>query len=67
LWVIESQTGRLPCSGSFDALSFDVDYHFNKHFDAYLGAMYSGVHDGAASGYICSTNINPTIGVRYKF
>ena len=41
--------------------------HFNKHFDAYLGAMYSGVHDGAASGYIYSTNINPTIGVRYKF
>jgi len=30
------------CSGSFEAFSFDVDYHFNKHFDAYLGAMYSG-------------------------
>jgi hypothetical protein len=29
--------------------------------------MYSGVHDGAASGYLYSTNINPTIGVRYKF
>jgi len=32
-----------------------------------LGAMYSGVHDGAASGYLYSTNINPTVGVRYKF
>ena len=55
------------CSGSFDAFSFDADYRFNKHFDAYLGAMYSGVHDGVASGYLYSTNINPTVGVRYKF
>ena len=55
------------CSGSFDAFSFDADYRFNKHFDAYLGAMYSGVHDGVASGYLHTTNINPTVGVRYKF
>jgi predicted porin len=55
------------CSGSLDAYSIDADYHFNKHFDAYLGAMYSGVHDGVASGYIYTTNINPTVGVRYKF
>jgi predicted porin len=55
------------CSGRFEAFSFDADYRFTKHFDAYLGAMYSGVHDGAASGYLYSTNINPTVGVRYKF
>jgi predicted porin len=55
------------CSGSFEAFSFDADYRFNQHFDAYVGAMYSGVHDGVASGYIETTNINPTVGVRYKF
>jgi len=55
------------CSGSFDAFSFDADYRFNNHFDAYVGAMYSGAHDGVASGYIETTNINPTVGVRYKF
>jgi predicted porin len=55
------------CSGSLEAFSGDADYHFNEHFDAYLGAMYSGVHNGAASGYIYTTNINPTVGVRYKF
>jgi predicted porin len=55
------------CSGTFDAFSLDADYRFNKHFDAYAGAMYSGVHDGVASGYIQTTNINPTVGVRYKF
>jgi predicted porin len=55
------------CSGSLEAFSLDADYRFNLHFDAYLGAMYSGVHDGVASGYLKTTNINPTIGVRYKF
>jgi predicted porin len=55
------------CSGSLEAFSFDADYRFNAHFDAYAGAMYSGVHDGAASGYFFTTNINPTIGLRYKF
>ena len=55
------------CSGSFEAFSVDADYRFNQHFDSYLGAMYSGVHDGVASGYLHTTNINPTVGVRYKF
>jgi predicted porin len=55
------------CSGSLEAFSFDADYRFNVHFDAYLGAMYSGVHDGLANGYLQTTNINPTLGVRYKF
>ncbi len=55
------------CSGSFEAYVIDADYRFNLHFDAYLGAMYSGVHNGVASGYLSTTNINPTVGVRYKF
>jgi predicted porin len=62
-----STSAHSTCSGSFEAFSFDADYRFNKHFDAYVGAMYSGVHDGVASGYIYSTNINPTLGVRYRF
>jgi predicted porin len=62
-----STSAHSTCSGGLDAFSFDADYRFNKHFDAYLGAMYSGVHDGVASGYLTTTNINPTIGVRYKF
>jgi predicted porin len=62
-----STSAHSVCSGSFEAYSIDADYRFNPHFDAYLGAMYSGVHDGAASGYLFTTNINPTVGVRYKF
>jgi hypothetical protein len=40
----------------------DIDVQYDTH-----GPMYSGVHDGAASGHFHSTNINPTLGVRYKF
>ncbi len=56
------------CSGNFDAVSFDADYAFTQRFDAYLGAMYSGVHNGLANGYdFHTTNLNPTIGVRFRF
>jgi predicted porin len=55
------------CSGTLQALSFDADYRFNVHFDIYAGAMYSSVHNGLATGYLYSTDINPTIGARYKF
>jgi predicted porin len=63
-----STAAASACSGSFEAFSFDADYYFNPHFDVYAGAMYSGVYNGVASGYTFNTtNINPTIGVRYKF
>ncbi len=62
-----STKAKSTCSGSLEAYSIDADYRFNVHFDAYLGVMYSGVHDGMASGYMYTTNLNPTIGVRYKF
>ncbi len=62
-----STNAHSACSGNLEAFSFDADYRFNVHFDAYLGAMYSAVHDGLAASYLSTTNINPTIGVRYKF
>lgn len=62
-----STSAHSVCSGNLEAISFDADYRFNTHFDVYAGAMYSAVHDGLASGYVNTTNINPTIGARYKF
>jgi|HubBroStandDraft_5_1064220.scaffolds.fasta_scaffold65515_1 predicted porin len=55
------------CSGNFDSFSFDADYSITRRFDVYAGAMYSGVKNGVSNGYIKTTNINPTIGVRFKF
>jgi predicted porin len=63
-----STSASSTCSGRFEAVSFTADYRFNQHFDVYAGAMYSGVSDGLAAGYTFYTsNVNPTIGVRYKF
>ena len=56
------------CSGRFESFSFDADYSFTKRFDVYAGAMWSEVLDGVANGYAFQrNNINPTIGVRFKF
>jgi predicted porin len=56
------------CSGRFEAFSLDAVYAFTRRFDGYAGAMYSAVYDGVANGYdFQRTNINPTIGVRFKF
>jgi predicted porin len=56
------------CSGTLEAFSFDADYHFTKRFDGYVGAMYTGVHNGLANGYVLhTTDLDPTIGVRFKF
>jgi len=55
------------CSGNFNALSVSLDYHFSKRFDAYAGAMWSNVSHGLANGYLNTTMIDPTIGVRFSF
>ena len=56
------------CSGRLEAISFDAVYAFTKRLDGYAGAMWSEVLDGVANGYAFQrTNINPTIGVRFKF
>jgi predicted porin len=56
------------CSGTEDVISFNADYRLSKRFDAYAGAMYSGVHDGLANGYLFhTTDITTTTGVRFKF
>jgi predicted porin len=56
------------CSGTENDMSFDLDYRLTKRFDAYAGAMYTGVRDGLAAGYVYhTTDITSTMGVRFKF
>jgi predicted porin len=56
------------CSGTEDIISFDANYRLSKRFDAFVGAMYSGVHDGLANGFLFhTTDITTTAGVRFKF
>jgi predicted porin len=56
------------CSGIEDAISFDADWRLSKRFDAYAGVMYTGVRGGLANGYVFhTTDMNPTVGVRFTF
>jgi predicted porin len=63
-----STNAHSTCSGNFTAYSLDFDYRFTRRLDAYAGVMYSGVSDGLANGYLFfTTNVNPTIGLRFMF
>jgi predicted porin len=62
-----STTVNGACSGNFNALSVSLDYHFTKRFDSYAGAMWSNVSHGLANGYLNTTMIDPTIGLRFSF
>jgi predicted porin len=55
------------CSGNQNNASLSLDYHFTKRFDTYFGFMWSQVANGIASGYLQTSNVNPTLGVRYQF
>lgn len=55
------------CSGTLSAGSIAAVLKLSKRFDVYGGAMYSTVSDGLANGYLNTSTIDPTIGVRFKF
>jgi predicted porin len=55
------------CTGTFDAVSFAVDWQFAKKFDAYAGFMFSQVNGGLANGYLNRNTIDPTVGLRFRF
>ncbi len=55
------------CSGNFNAASVSLDYHFTKRFDSYAGVMWSNVSHGLANGYLNTTMLDPTIGLRFSF
>jgi predicted porin len=55
------------CSGTEEVLSLVLDYRLSKRFDVYAGTMYSGVKNGLANGYINTTNVATTAGLRFRF
>jgi predicted porin len=55
------------CHGTFDAVSFVVDWQFAKKFDAYAGLMFSQVNGGLANGFLNRSSIDPTVGLRFRF
>jgi predicted porin len=55
------------CAGTFDAVSAAVDWRFAPKWDAYLGLMFTQVNGGLAFGFLQRNNVDPTVGVRFRF
>lgn len=55
------------CSGALNGLSLSADWRFTKRFDAYGGTLWTSVRDGLSSGYLNTSNIATTVGIRYSF
>src|SRR6202165_2599700 len=47
------------CHGTFDAVSFVIDWQFAKKFDAYAGLMFSQVNGGLANGFLHRNTLAP--------
>jgi len=62
-----SNSSAATCSGTLDAVSFDIDWQFTKKFDVYAGVMFSEVANGLSSGYLHGENLAPTAGLRFRF
>jgi predicted porin len=55
------------CSGHFYSASLMSEYHINRHFGIYAGAMWSKVAGGMANGYQHSGTVDPTLGAQITF
>jgi predicted porin len=62
-----SSTSSYKCAGGRYSTSFLIDYKPLKRIDVYAGVMVSNVYGGTASGYLHTQNIDPTIGLRFRF
>jgi len=62
-----SSSAHSQCSGTFDAVSGVIDWRFAAKWDAYIGCMFSQVNGGLANGFLQRNNIDPTVGLRFRF
>jgi predicted porin len=55
------------CAGTYDSISAAVDWRFAPKWDLYFGVMFNQVNGGLAFGFLQHNNIDPTVGLRFRF
>ena len=60
-------TEHPQCAGTFDGISAAVDWRFAPKWDLYFGLMSSQVSGGLANGFFQRNNVDPTVGLRFRF
>jgi len=64
---IASAAAHSQCGGTLDAISGVIDWRFAPKWDVYAGIMYSNVNGGLSNGYLVRNNLDPTVGLRFRF
>jgi predicted porin len=64
---IASAASHSQCGGTLDAISGVIDWRFAPKWDVYAGIMYSNVNGGLSNGYLVRNNLDPTVGLRFRF
>src|SRR5258706_1111093 len=62
-----SNSSHSQCAGTYDAISAAVDWRFAPKWDLYFGMMFNQVHGGLGFGFLQHSNIDPTVGLRFRF
>jgi len=62
-----SDSSHSQCAGTYDAISAAVDWRFAPKWDLYFGMMFNQVHGGLGFGFFQHSNIDPTVGLRFRF
>ena len=62
-----SGSERSQCAGALDAYSAVIDWKFAPKWDLYVGLMFSQENGGLANGFLQRNNIDPTVGLRFRF
>lgn len=60
-------TSSTRCAGDRWSYSFMADYRLLSRLSLYAGAMVSNVSGGLASGFLHAQNIDPTVGISFRF
>ncbi len=58
---------RSQCAGTFYAISAAAIWKFAPKWDLYAGFMFSQVNSGLANNFFQRNNIDPTVGLRFRF
>jgi predicted porin len=64
---VASSAAHSQCGGTLDAVSGVIDWRFAPKWDTYFGIMYSNVNGGLSNGYLVRNNLDPTVGLRFRF
>jgi predicted porin len=55
------------CSGSEDVVGVLADYRLSRHCDIYIGGLFSEVSGGLSSGFLNTSTVSTTTGIKFTF